>query len=114
MVRLLVPVPVPDLGYFNRAVPGTRVFSRGSIELTKVSGTDMNVEPNLPKCRVRVRKSYQAYQSVGQSVGYGYGCRSELTKVLGMRMGVVPSLTTCRVRVYKGCVPRVHFGTFLT
>ena len=42
MARLLVPVPVavPDLGYFNRAVPGTRVFCRGSTELTKVLGTD--------------------------------------------------------------------------
>ena len=54
MVRLLVPVPVLDLGYFKRAVPGTRVFSSGSTELTKVSGTGMDVVPNLPKCRVRV------------------------------------------------------------
>ena len=41
MTRLLVPVPVPDLGYFNRAVPGARVFSSRSL-------------PSLPKCRVRV------------------------------------------------------------
>ena len=46
MVRLLVPVPVPDLMYFNRAVPGTRVFSSGSTEHTKVSGTGMDVVPN--------------------------------------------------------------------
>ena len=52
MVRLLVPVPVPDPGYFNRAVPGTRVlplayrtyqsigYGYGSCtKLTKVSGT---------------------------------------------------------------------------
>ena len=54
MVRLLVPVPVPDLMYFNRAVPSTRVFSSESTELTKVSGTGMDVVPSLPKCRVRV------------------------------------------------------------
>ena len=65
MVRLLVLVPVPDLGYFNRAVPGTRVFSSGSSKLTTLSGTGMDVVPNLPKCRVRVWNSYQAYQSVG-------------------------------------------------
>ena len=65
MVRLLVPVPVPDLRCFNREVPGTRVFSSGSTELTKVSGTGMDVVPNSPKCRVRVWSSYQAYQSVG-------------------------------------------------
>ena len=65
MVRLLVPVPVPDLGYFNRAVPGTGIFSSGSTQLTKVSGTGMDVVPNLPECRVRAWKSYQAYQSVG-------------------------------------------------
>ena len=29
MVRLLVPVPVPDPEYTNKAVPGTRVFSAG-------------------------------------------------------------------------------------
>ena len=65
MVRLLVLVPVPALGYFNRAVPGTRVFSSGSSKLTTLSGTGMDVVPNLPKCRVRVWMSYQAYQSVG-------------------------------------------------
>ena len=54
MVWLLVTVPVPDLGYFNRAVPGTRIFSSGSTELTKVSGTGIDVVPSLPKCRVRV------------------------------------------------------------
>ena len=35
----LYPVPVPDPLYFNKAVPGTRVFCRGRTELTKVSGT---------------------------------------------------------------------------
>ena len=54
MVRLFVPVPVPDPGYFNKAVPGTRVFYRGCTELTKVLGTSVEVVPSLPKCRVRV------------------------------------------------------------
>ena len=65
IVRLLVPVPVPDPLYFNKAVPGTRLFCRGCTELTKVSGTGMDVVPNLPKCRVRVWMFYQAYQRVG-------------------------------------------------
>ena len=56
MVRLLVPVPVPNLGYFNRAVRGTRVFYRWRTERTKVSGTGMEVVPSLPKCRVRVKQ----------------------------------------------------------
>ena len=54
MVRLLVPEPIPDSGYFNRAVPGTKVFYCGRTELTKVSGTSVEVVPSLPKCRVRV------------------------------------------------------------
>ena len=49
-----VPVPVPDRLYFNKVVPGTRVFSRGRIELTKVPDTGVEVLPSLPKCRVRV------------------------------------------------------------
>ena len=52
MVRLLVPVPDP--GYFNKAVLGTRVFSRGRTELTKVSGTGVEVVLSLLKCRVWV------------------------------------------------------------
>ena len=50
-VRLLVPISVPDPGYFNKAVPGTRVFYRGRTERTEVSGTGVEV--------------VQAYQSVG-------------------------------------------------
>ena len=76
---MLVPVPIPDPMYFNKAVPGTRVFRRGRTEHTKVSGTGMDVVPNLPKGRVRVWMRYQAYQRVG----YGYGCRTKLTKVSG-------------------------------
>ena len=63
--RLLVSVPVPNLGYLSRAVPGTRLFSSGSTEVTKISGTGTtDVVPSLPKCRVRVRMPYQTYQSV--------------------------------------------------
>ena len=123
-------------------------------ELTKVSGTGMDVVPNLPKCGVRVWMSYRTYQRVGegygcfikltkgvgygtaactrtrtrphvfqqgrtryqgilqreyrtyQSVGYGYGCRTELTKGSGTGMEIVPSLPKCRVRVMQGvCTP---------
>ena len=65
MVVLLLPVSVPNLGYFNRAEPDTRVFCRGSTELIKVSGTGMDVVTNLPKCRVRVWKSHQATKVLG-------------------------------------------------
>ena len=34
-------------------------------ELTKQSGTGMDVVPNLPKCRVRLWMLYQVYQRVG-------------------------------------------------
>ena len=54
MIRLLVPVHVPNLGYFNRAVPGTGVFCSGSTEVNKVSGTGMEVVPSLTKCRIWV------------------------------------------------------------
>ena len=54
MVRLLVPVRVPDPGYIDKAVPGTRVSYRGRTKLTKVSGTGVEVVPSLPKYRVRV------------------------------------------------------------
>ena len=65
VVWMLVPVPIPDTLYFNKTVPGTRVFCCGRTELTKVSGTGMDVVPNLPKSRVRVWMSCQAYQRVG-------------------------------------------------
>ena len=78
-----VPVPVP--GYLNKALPGTRVFSRGCIELTKVSvmGLDVvpvpklskgrvhtYVVPILPKGRVRAWMFYEACQT--GRVWYGY------------------------------------------
>ena len=71
VVWMLVPVPIPDPLYFNKAVPGTRVFRCtrvfccGRTELTKVSGTGMDVVPYLPKSHVRVWMFCQAYQRVG-------------------------------------------------
>ena len=87
-VRLLVPVLVPDPGYFNKHVPGTRVFSHGRADFTKMLGTGGGVVPSLLKCRVRVWMTYQTYQRVG----YGYGCCTKLTKGSGMGIRVVPSL----------------------
>ena len=58
MVRLLVPVPVPDPEYFNKIVPGTSTLSRGRADFTKVSGTGGEVVPSLPKCRVRIWMAY--------------------------------------------------------
>ena len=73
MVRLLVPVSVPDPGILPGPYPVPGHFPAGApnlssveygygcrTELTKVSGTGMYVVPNLPKCRARVWKSYQA------------------------------------------------------
>ena len=54
MVRLVVPVPVPDPGYFNKVVLGISFFSRGRTELIKALGTGVNDVPSLPKDRVRV------------------------------------------------------------
>ena len=66
---LVVPVPVP--------IP--RVFQQGR---TRYQGI-------LP------RAWYRTYESVG----YGYGCRTELTKVSGTGMDVVPNLPKGRVWV---------------
>ena len=49
MVRLLVPVPIPDPGYFYRAVPGTGVFSHGRNELTKMSDMGCGSRTKLTK-----------------------------------------------------------------
>ena len=43
---MLVPVPIPDPLYFNKAVSGTRVFRRGRTELTKGSGTGVDAVPS--------------------------------------------------------------------
>ena len=65
---------------------------------------------NFPECRVRVLMSYRTYQSVG----YGYGCRTELTKVSGTVMDIVPtSLPKGRVRVWMFCQAyrKLGYGT---
>ena len=94
MVRLIVPVTEADPEYLSKVVPGTTIFSA--------------IVPILPKCRVQVGKSYQVYQSVG----YGYGCRTEPTKGSGTRMDVVPRLTKGRVRVwmFHQSYQRVGYG----
>ena len=93
MVWMLVPVPVPDPLYFNKAVSAIRIFCRGRTELTKVSGTGMDVVPNLPKNRVRVWMLYQT----DQSVGHRYRCRTKLTKGSGTGIDVLPTLPKSRV-----------------
>ena len=94
MIRLLIPAPVPHPRYFNKAVPGTRVFFRGRTELTKVSGTGGEVVPSLPKCRIRVWMTYRTHQRVG----YRYGCCTKVTKGSDTGIEVVPSLPKSRVR----------------
>ena len=97
MVRLLEPAPVPDSGYLNKVVPGTRVFSRepyrthtsvgygraSRTKLTKVLSTGMEAVSNLPKGR------------------YGYGCCTKLTIVLGTGGEAVPSFPKCWGRPWK-------------
>ena len=62
----------------------------------------------LPKCRVRVWKSYRTYQSVG----YRYGCCTELTKVSGTGMDTCTRIRTPPVVFqqgrtrYQGILPR--------
>ena len=53
-------------------------------ELTEVSGTGIDVVPNLPKCPVPV-----------------YGCCTEFTEVSGTGIDVVPNLPKCPVPVWK-------------
>ena len=84
----------PYLGYFNKAVLGTRVFCRGRTELTTVSNTGMDVVLNLPKCQLQVWIPYRTCQRVG----YGYRCRTELTKGSGTGMDFLPSLPKGRIR----------------
>ena len=71
-------------------------------ELTEVSGTGIDVVPNLcidvvpnlPKCPVPVLM-YRTYRSVR----YRYWCRTELTEVSGTGIDVVPNLSKCPVPV---------------
>ena len=85
-VWTLVPVHLPDPLYVNKPMTGTRVFCRGRTELTKVSSTDIDVVPSLPKCRVRIGMLHQAYQRVG----HRYGCLTKLCKGSGMVRLLVP------------------------
>ena len=64
-------------------------------ELTEVSGTGIDVVPNLPKCPVPVLLSYRTYRSVW----YRYLCRTELTEESGIGIDVVPNLTKSPVQV---------------
>ena len=103
---------------------------------TKESGTDGMRACTHTRTRTLVfqqgRTRYQGILPLAdqtyQSIGYGYGCRTELTKVWGTGMDVVPNLPKCGVRVwklyqayqrvgyghYKGHALLVHFGTYLT
>ena len=88
--------PYPYPGYFNNAVPGTRIFCRGRTELTKVPSTDMDeVVPSLLPTD-------------------GNGCFTKLTKGSGMVRLLVPVPGT-RPRVlqqghtrYQGIFQREH------
>ena len=64
-------------------------------ELTKVSGTGIDVVPNLPKCPVPVLM-YRNYWSVRYR---WYGCRTELTEVSGT--GILMSYRTYRSGRYR-------------
>ena len=68
-------------------------------ELTEMSGTDIDVAPNLPKCPVPVLMLYRNYQGVRYRYEslyryrrYRYPCRTELTEVSGTGIDVVPHL----------------------
>ena len=78
-------------------------------EHTEVSGTAIDVVPNLPKCPVPVLMSYRTYRSVR----YRYWCRTEFTEVSGTGIDVVPNLTKCPVpvlmyRTYRGVQHRYY------
>ena len=62
--------------------------------LTEVSGTGIDVVPNLPKCPVPVFM-YRTYRSVR----HRYWCRTELTEVSGTGIHVIPNLPKCPVPV---------------
>ena len=96
MVRRLVSVPVPDPLYFNKAVPGTRVFCSGRTGLTKVSDTGMNVVPNLPEGRVRLWIFHEAHRSVGYGTA---ACTRTRTRPRVFQQG--------RTR-YQGIFPRAY------
>ena len=62
---------------------------------TEVSGTGIDVVPNLPNCPVPVLMLYRTYRSVR----YRYGCRTELTEVFGAGIDIAPNLPKCPVPV---------------
>ena len=49
MIRLLVSVPVPRPRVFQQGRTRHQGISSGCTELTKVSGTGLDVVPNLPR-----------------------------------------------------------------
>ena len=57
---------------------GTRGSFGGSTELTEVSGTGIEVVPNLPKCRVPILKSGRTHRSVG----YRYRAQTEAYRII--------------------------------
>ena len=74
-------------------------------ELTEVSGTGIDVVPNLPKCPVPVlmcrkyRSVRYRYESLHRYRRYRYPCRTELIEVSGTGADVVPNLPKCPVPV---------------
>ena len=73
-----------------------------------MSGTGIEIVPNLPKCRVPVLKSYRSFRSVG----YGYWGRTEVTKVSATGIEFVPNLTGVFGRVLRPypTLPRTSVG----
>lgn len=53
------------LGIVIEGVPVPGVYLGGRTELTEVYGTDVEVRPDLPKCRVPVSNLYRSLRSVG-------------------------------------------------
>ena len=74
-------------------------------EITEVSGTGIDVVPNLPKCLVPVLmyRNYLSvrhrYESLYRYRRYRYPCRAELTEVYGTGIDVVPNLPNCPIPV---------------
>ena len=75
-------------------------------EVTEMSGTGIDVAPNLPKCPVPVLMLYRTYRSVRYRYEslyryrrYRYPYRTELTEVSGTGVDVVPNLPECPVPV---------------
>ena len=84
-------------------------------ELTEVSGTGIDVVPNLPKCPVPVLMLHRNYRSVRYRYKstyryrrYRYPCRTELTEAFGTGIDVVPKLPKCPVPVLMSS--RTHRG----